>query len=143
MGAVLHNFHNHSRGSTLIEVLIALLVLAVGLLGMAGLQMQALRSSHDAYLRTQATMLAVDGVEWLKASGTDEAGLGNLLTDWQQAVSELPAGEGMVCLDATPDDGTPASPACDGIGVLHAVKVWWDADRDGQAEQRLAIGFRL
>jgi len=143
MRTVLHNFHDHSRGSTLIEVLIALLVLSVGLLGMAGLQTLAMRSSHDAYLRTQATMLAVDMVEGLKASGPHEAGLGNALGDWQQAVTALPAGEGQICLDSTPDDGTPVSPACDGLGSLHAVKVWWDADRDGQAEQRLAMGFRL
>jgi len=140
MSAVLHKYHNHCRGSTLIEVLIALLILATGLLGMAGLQTLAMRSSHDAYLRTQATMIAVDGVESLKASGTQGAGV---LAEWQQAMAALPAGEGQVCRDSTPDDGTPAAPACDGLGSLHAVKVWWDANRDGQAEQRLAMGFRL
>src|SRR5690606_21505605 len=111
-----------------------------GLLGMAGLQTLAMRSSHDAYLRTQATLIAVDGVESLKASGTQDAGV---LAVWQQAMGALPAGEGQVCLDSTPDDGTPAAPACDGLGSLHAVKVWWDGDRDGQADQRLAMGFRL
>src|SRR5690606_23409236 len=114
--------------------------LATGLLGMAGLQTLAMRSSHDAYLRTQPTMIAVDRVESLKASGTQGAGV---LAELQQAMAALTAGEGQVCRDSTPDDGTPAAPACDGLGSLHAVKVWWDANRDGQAEQRLAMGFRL
>lgn len=141
MGAVLPTLHDGSRGTTLIEVLVALAVLAVGLLGMAGLQTQALRISHDAYLRTQATMLAVDGAEWLKASA-DDAGLPDALAGWQESVAALPSGDGRVCLDSTPNDGTPGAPACDGLGSLHAVKVWWDGDRDGRAEQRLAMGFR-
>lgn len=48
------------RGFTLIEVLIALLVLAVGLLGMASLMMTSLQSSQSAYLRSQASLLAQD-----------------------------------------------------------------------------------
>lgn len=45
-------------GFSLVEVLVALLVLAIGLLGLAALQAQGLRFNHDAYVRTQATNLA-------------------------------------------------------------------------------------
>ena len=48
------------RGMTLIEVLVAVLVLAIGLLGLAGLQMTGLKSNHSAYLRSQTTLLAYD-----------------------------------------------------------------------------------
>jgi type IV pilus assembly protein PilV len=47
-------------GFSLIEVLVALVVLSVGLLGLAALQQNAVRFNHDAYLRSQATVLAYD-----------------------------------------------------------------------------------
>lgn len=42
------------RGDLLIEVLIAVLVLAIGLLGIAAMQATALRNSHGALQRSQA-----------------------------------------------------------------------------------------
>ncbi|HET8700842.1 MAG TPA: type IV pilus modification protein PilV [Nitrococcus sp.] len=55
-------------GFTLLEVLIALLVLSVGLLGIAGLQLTSLRSNHSAYLRSQATLLAYDILDRMRAN---------------------------------------------------------------------------
>ena len=46
------------RGFTLLEVLIALLVFSLGLLGMAGLLIVSVKTNHSAYLRTQASFLA-------------------------------------------------------------------------------------
>ena len=51
------------RGFSLLEVLIALLVLSVGLLGIAGLQTVSLKFNHQSYARTQATALTSDMVE--------------------------------------------------------------------------------
>lgn len=48
------------RGFSLLEVLIALFVLMVGLLGVAGLQTMALSNNHSAYLRSQAVIQAHD-----------------------------------------------------------------------------------
>ena len=46
--------------------------------------------------------------------------------DWTAAVASLlPSGSGVVCMDSTPDDGTPDAPACDGAGTVLAIKVWW------------------
>ncbi len=45
------------RGFTLLEVLIALLVFSLGLLGMAGLLIVSVKTNHSAYLRTQASFL--------------------------------------------------------------------------------------
>ncbi len=49
--------------------------------------------------------------------------------------AQLPQGEGVICLDSTPDDGTSrADNACDGLQIegerVMAVKVWWDDDGD-------------
>lgn len=55
-------------GISLIEMLIALLVLSFGLLGMAGLQTYSLRNNTSAYQRSQATMLAYDIVDRMRAN---------------------------------------------------------------------------
>ena len=47
-----------AAGFTFVEVLVALLVLSIGLIGLAGLQSTGLRVNHSAYLRSQATLLA-------------------------------------------------------------------------------------
>ena len=61
------------HGFSLIEVLVALLVLAIGLLGLAALQAQGLRFNHDAYVRTQATHLAYDIIDRMRANNTNVA----------------------------------------------------------------------
>lgn len=54
------------KGFTLIEVLIALFILAVGILGIIGLQLFAKQSSIDAVQRTTAAALATDIVERMR-----------------------------------------------------------------------------
>lgn len=59
---------NHERGFSLLEVLIALLVLSVGLLGIAGLQTVSLRFNHQSYERSQATLLISEIIEKISAN---------------------------------------------------------------------------
>ncbi|NQD91987.1 type IV pilus modification protein PilV [Pseudomonas sp. CrR25] len=54
------------RGFSLIEVLIALLVLAIGLLGMASLMLTSMKSNQSAYQRSQANWLAYDIAERMR-----------------------------------------------------------------------------
>lgn len=56
------------HGFSLIEVLVALLVLSIGLLGLAMLQVQGMRANSDAYFRTQATILAYDLIDRMRAN---------------------------------------------------------------------------
>src|SRR5690242_17300973 len=58
------------RGMTLIEVLVSLVVISVGLLGVAALQLTSLRNSQGSYLRTQATALADDILDRMRANRT-------------------------------------------------------------------------
>jgi len=52
---------SHSmRGVSLIEILVTIVILAVGLLGLAGLQMRLQSSEVEAYQRTQASLLLED-----------------------------------------------------------------------------------
>ncbi|WP_297528582.1 type IV pilus modification protein PilV [Thiohalobacter sp.] len=55
-------------GFTLIEVMIAVLVLSIGLLGLAGLQVTALRNNQTAFLRSQAAILSSDIIERMRAN---------------------------------------------------------------------------
>lgn len=55
-------------GIALIEVLITVLILAIGFLGLAGLQLTALRNNSSAYERSQATMLAYDIIDRMRAN---------------------------------------------------------------------------
>lgn len=60
--------YRHQQGLGLIEVLVSVLILAIGLLGLAGLQTQSLRFNNEAYFRTQATLLALDMADRLRAN---------------------------------------------------------------------------
>ena len=59
---------NKNSGFTLIEVLIAALVLSFGLLGLAGLQATSIRNNQSAYNRSQATQLAYDMADRMRAN---------------------------------------------------------------------------
>lgn len=57
-----------SRGFSLIEVLVALLVISVGVLGVAALQTKGLQYTQDTVLRNNAVMLANDLIEVMRAN---------------------------------------------------------------------------
>lgn len=72
---------DRSAGFTLLEVLIALVVLSIGLLGIAALQGVGLRSSHGAYLTSQASLLAYDMADRIRANPTGYPVTINFSTD--------------------------------------------------------------
>jgi type IV pilus assembly protein PilV len=59
-----------ARGFTLIESLVALLVLSIGLLGVAAMQLASLQANNGAFQRTQATFLAQDIADRMRANRT-------------------------------------------------------------------------
>lgn len=107
-------------GFSMLEVLVAMVVLSIGLLGLAGLMASSLKNSHSAYHRTQATWLAYDVLDRMRANrqvalangydialGASPGGSGLAATDlseWDAALaSTLPAGDGSISVKA---DGT-------------------------------------
>ena len=56
------------RGFSLLEVLIALLIFSLGLLGLAGLMVVSVKTNHSAYLRTQASFLAQSMADRMRAN---------------------------------------------------------------------------
>ena len=145
--------HTMTNGFAMLEILISILVIAFGLLGLAGLQGTSIRNNHSAYLRNQATLYAYDIADRIRANrvgfdnGNYHLGVaadtaachpsaapvgcttaqmaGYDLFAWGQMLSTLPSGQGIVCIDSTPVGGTFAAPACDGIGIQYVAKIWW------------------
>ncbi len=62
-----HRFHRQS-GVTLIEVLITVVLVSIGLLGLAGLQLTSVRNSSSSNERFIATTLAQDILERMRAN---------------------------------------------------------------------------
>lgn len=56
------------KGFTLLEVMVAMIILSVGVLGMAGLQGTALQSTNAAYMRTVATNQLYDMAERIRSN---------------------------------------------------------------------------
>lgn len=130
---------NKNTGFTLIEVLIAMLVLAVGLLGLAGLQATSLKNNQSAYNRSQATQLAYDLADRMRANVagkttyttgtatataaclttagcTKEAMAENDLKEWNDAITAtLPSGAGTITVTAG----------------IYTITINWDDNRDG------------
>ena len=60
--------YKRMSGLSLIEILVTVVVLSIGLLGIAGMQAFGMRYSHDSYARSQATMLANELIERMHAN---------------------------------------------------------------------------
>lgn len=104
------------QGFSMVEILVTLLVVSVGLLGMAALQTRSLSSTHTAALGSQATLLANDICDRMRANrqqaqagkydiGLDDAAaakgaVGVTLLDlqqWKAALARLPGpGKGSI-----------------------------------------------
>jgi len=162
-----HLISQPQSGFTLMEVLITVLILSVGLLGLAGLQFNALRSNQSAAQSTIAVLRVIDAADRLRGNLAGvEDGSYDLLTgasedpgciqngctstqlaqydNWSwndQNENSLPDGEGVICLDSTPNDGDEAAAhGCDGqlsdgLRIL-AAKVWWDDDHNPDTDKR-------
>lgn len=77
-------------GFSLIEVLVALAVLSIGLLGLAALQTTGLKFNHQSYERTQAVLQAYDIIDRMRAN---KSGTGNVINTAYNSVAlgNLPA----------------------------------------------------
>lgn len=68
MGAVMKTQMNNQTGSTLLEMMIALFVLAIGLLGVLSMQVKSMQFNQSAYYYTQAVYLANDILESMRSA---------------------------------------------------------------------------
>ncbi len=114
------------RGTTLVEVLVALVVLSVGLLGIAALQMTSLRNNRGAHLRSQAQVLAYDIADRMRANRNVA-----LANAYVVALGVTPAGGTLNALDLQEWKATLAQalPSGDGeitrVGNMFRIRIRW------------------
>ena len=123
-------------GFTMVEALVALVVLAIGLLGIAALYLDTLRAGRTAIYRTQAVALAADLADRIRSNRTAVAAYNSAFADahaevnacfttagctavqlaasdlsrWKNALAlQLPNGQGQVAAVAPVAAGQPAT----------------------------------
>jgi type IV pilus assembly protein PilV len=149
-----------SSGFSLVEVMVALLVVSLGMAGVANLLVKGIQSTGIANIRSIATTHAQTSVEMMRGNltaymagwydGTNTSGAtptliacgGTGCTATEQAnndfvtwrarlATSMPGGTGVICMDSTPDDGQPGALDCDGNGN-NVTKIFWTDNRDSQ-----------
>ncbi|MDO8903744.1 type IV pilus modification protein PilV [Hydrogenophaga sp.] len=110
----MYTLPSYQRGATLIEVLITLLLVAIGLLGAAGLQLASTRYQQTSAMRTQALHQADFIIEKMRVNNTTLT-LANLATaaaNPDGAYLAANAYAAAAVLPADPACGLNAQPAC-------------------------------
>ena len=92
-------------GFSLVEVLISVFIFSVGLLGLAAMQLQALKYTQAAHWRSQANFLAADMVERVRANRASVSsyviGMGDNPPSPRNSMDEIDVGEWLDQLAAT------------------------------------------
>lgn len=86
----------NSQGFTIIEVLVSMVILSIGVLALGVLQLSALQNTQGGYQRSQATILAYDIIDSMRAN-----------------IPSVTAGDYSLAIDAD----TPVAVNCDGIAA--------------------------
>lgn len=92
------NSQHKQKGFSLIEALVAFLILSVGMLGIASLQTMSLKSGHTAALRTVAVMKVEEILESMRSNPA--------------AIADYAAGTGDMGIDNGCSQTTVAAAAC-------------------------------
>lgn len=128
------------RGVSLVEVLVTVLLVSIGLLGVAGLQLSTVQNANSAAQRFEATVLARDILERMRANraralagdynldlDADAPGSGGLagsdLQDWLDRLALIPGGDGAVEVEG---------------GVATITVQWSDASDDNAGGETVA-----
>jgi type IV pilus assembly protein PilV len=112
-------------GFSLIEVMVSMLVISLGVLGMAGMQITAKRAGFEAVQRTSATSLATDLIERMRSN--PEA-LSSYVTTG--------IGGGSIVSEPTPDCSDDGTNGCS-FTELATHDLWeWEQAVDGASETR-------
>lgn len=131
-----------NKGFTMIELLVSMLIFSIGMLGLGYLQLMSIRTNHMAYMRSQASTIAYEMADRMRANtvgsladdydgspsasnvdceGADETCAPDVLAaydmnSWLGAVQTLPSGSGVVA----------------GLGGnQYSITIRWDQERSG------------
>jgi type IV pilus assembly protein PilV len=151
-------------GFSLIEVLIALLVISIGLVGIAGMHIFSLRTAHSSYQSTLASVIALDFEERLwERLGNDAVNgcpnfanvLAGMNTHWGRTGAPMvPAGRestwpsaDLASLPAFSvslvGNTNPASPDLTTEWIQGTIRVQWAETRFGQTTEQFTYTARV
>ena len=150
----------NQRGVTMVEALVALVVLSVGMLGIAGLYVSSLRAERTAQLRTYAIALVNDMIDRIRANAqarsaynlatatpavmnciaaatptpckTEDLAAEDLKVWTDAAKAFLPGGKGTVVYTAAASTGLPDT---------YAITVQWTEPGDGPNGAPLTLSY--
>ncbi|MFZ2752689.1 MAG: type IV pilus modification protein PilV [Lysobacteraceae bacterium] len=136
------------RGVGLIEVLVAVLILAIGLLGVAAMQATALRNSQSSLERSQGVMHVYTILDAMRANpNAARAGAYNMgMTCAVPAAGNLVANDKRGWIDTLQQNlGTTACGQVACAGALCTISVRWDDSRgtSGSSTQTFSTTTRI
>ncbi|MBD1551062.1 type IV pilus modification protein PilV [Pseudomonas typographi] len=122
------------RGASLIEVLVALLVMSIGLLGAAAIQLNALKFTDSSALRTKASFIAYDMMDRIRANPDGAYALASLDAAPGSGSLNAPATQDLydfkANITATLPDGTGVIAK---TGYVYTITVGWNDARAATA----------
>lgn len=141
---------NNSKGFTLVEVMVALVVLAIGMLGLASIQAVGLQNNATAYMRTLSMQSAYNMADMIRtANDTD----GTVTASFDAVTSTLGSAPASCIQNNTtlPNCNSTAMATFDiyqwkerladilpsgrgavtRTGEIYEIKIMWDEDRTG------------
>lgn len=124
----------HAHGMSMIEVMVSVLVLAVGLLGIAAMQSLALRGGQGSLESSQAVMASNSIIESMRANRTDDYNLGKTCSATDVTGASLKANDQrawIAGLKATIGDNDKTCGQITGCPNACVVTVFWDDSRAG------------
>lgn len=119
-----------NRGATLIEVLISMLVLAVGILGLMGLQINGKRTTYEALQRSAAVSLAQDMVNRMRANPNVAPTVTFLDDNYDTGGAYTGDGVGGGQVASPPKDCAAAAAACAPVQLAAFDLAAWEAQLD-------------
>ncbi|MDD3482400.1 type IV pilus modification protein PilV [Azovibrio restrictus] len=141
----MNKVRSRQSGSSMLEVLISIVIFSLGILGMIGLQVTAMKSNQSALSRSVAVEKAYEILDRMRANaskakdGEYDLALGDAPSgdeklqstadkvEWiRELAASLPAGDGGICRRATPD-----SDACTAEGDYFVIQVQWTQSGTG------------
>jgi type IV pilus assembly protein PilV len=146
-------------GFGLFEILITIVIVAIGLLGLAAMQATGLKNNQSAYRGSQATVLAYDIADRMR---TNTTAINNYLTSYmtlaeaveQGAVDSCKTTTGCTAAELAQTDLVDWSTALEAQlpgpvgditlnGTTYTVTVGWDEDQDGEEDDLDDVQFQF
>jgi len=147
MNRLFNVMNRKQSGLSMLEVLVTILIMSVGLLGLAGLTAASIRNNHGAYHRTQAVWLAYDIADRMRANRAVAIGGGynhalNAAAPVGGAVNQVDLQQWVARLGSLPNGTGSVNVAADqSVTII----VQWNDSRStaGIAAQQFQVDTRL